>query len=168
MFARLIFTIVALGACCCTLLFLRQGRILAASEMAKVQTKVRHQDEELWKLRVRIAEKVAPQHVTMMAQTSSGVGPLHSIAPERPLLAADFLIPQSELGTREVVTVAGQTATEANKAEARKNTPPEKASKSGKPSVAPSKSKKGKPTPVLPGKPTDSRLAKKDLGSVPR
>ncbi len=167
MFARLIFTIVALGACCCTLLFLRQGRILAASEMAKVQTKVRQQDEELWKLRVRIAEKVAPQHVTLMAQTSSGVGPLHPIAPEQPLLASDYQAPQLPLGSREIVTV-GQTATEANKAEVRKNTPA-KSTKSGKPSVAPSKSKKGKSTtPAIPGKPTDSRLAKKEPGSVPR
>ncbi len=161
------FTIIALGACCCTLLFLRQGRILAASDMAKVQTKVRQQDEELWKLRVRIAEKVAPQHVTMMAQSSSGVGPLHPIAPGQPLLATDYQTPQPMQGSREVVTVTGQTATEANKAEVRKNTPV-KSTKSGKPAVAPSKPRKGKSTPALPGKPTDSRLAKKELGSVPR
>lgn len=166
MFARLIFTIVALGACCCTLLFLRQGRILAASDMAKVQTRVRQQDEELWKLRVRIAEKVAPQHVTIMAQTSSGVGPLHPIAPQRPLLATDYQTPQPIQGAREVVVV-GQTATDENKAEARKNTPA-KSTKSGKPAVAPGKPKKGKNTPALPGKPTDSRLAKKEPGSVPR
>lgn len=164
MFARLMFTIVALGACCCTLLFLRQGRILAASEMARVQTKVRQQDEELWKLRVRIAEKVAPQHVTMMAQSSSGVGPLHPIAPELPLLATDYQTPQPMQGSREVVTV-GQTATDANKAEVRKSTPAK--SKSGKPTTAP-KPRKGKSTPALPGKPTDSRLANKEPGSVPR
>ncbi len=166
MFARLIFTIVALGACCCTLLFLRQGRIIAASEMARVQTKVRQQDEELWKLRVRIAEKVAPQHVTMMAQTSSGVGPLHSIAPEQPLLAGDFKIGPGELGPREIVTVVSQTATDANKAAARR-TPANKSTKSSTPVKVDPKAKKSK-SPAIPGKPADSRLAKKELGSVPR
>ena len=158
MFAKLVVTIVALGACCCTLLFLRQGRIFAASEMARVQTKVRQQDEELWKLRVRIAEKVAPQHVTLM---SRDIGPLHPLAPEQPLLALEKS--PANVPPREVVTVAGQTATDASKAEIRKAAH----AKLAKPATGKNKKNKSS-TPALPSRASDSRLAKKNPEGNPR
>lgn len=149
MFAKLVFTIIALGACCCTLLFLRHGRIVAASEMTKVQTKVRQQDEELWKLRVKIAERVSPQHVTLMAQT---IGPLHPLRPESPLLASNDagsntpINSTSDAPRREVVTVPPANAVDAGKA--RKDD-----------------HKVRKPKPFTPGKLGDSRYAHKDTGS---
>ena len=146
-FAKLVFTILALGACCCTLLFLRHDRIVAASEMTKVQTRVRQQDEELWKLRVKIAEKVSPQHVTLMAQT---IGPLHPLRPESPMLASNDAgaPPQpTDLSRREVVTVPPPNASDAGKA--RKD------------------DRKGKKTkPFTPGRLGDSRYAHKETGSA--
>lgn len=78
MFAKLVAVVVALGACGCTLLALRQSRLQVASEIAQTQIRINQEDERLWVLRARIAERVTPEQVEQMANL---VGPL------RPLVA---------------------------------------------------------------------------------
>jgi len=46
---------------------LRQSRLEVASELAQTQLRIEHEDERLWVLRARIAEKVTPSEVERMA-----------------------------------------------------------------------------------------------------
>ena len=78
MFAKLVAVVVALGACGCTLLALRQSRLQVASEIAQTQIRINQEDERLWVLRARIAERVTPEQVEQMA---SLVGPLRPLVP---------------------------------------------------------------------------------------
>ena len=78
MFAKLVAVVVALGACGCTLLALRQSRLQVASEIAQTQIRINQEDERLWVLRARIAERVTPEQVERMAST---VGPLRPLVP---------------------------------------------------------------------------------------
>lgn len=78
MFAKLVAVVVALGACGCTLLALRQSRLQVASEVAQTQIRINQEDERLWVLRARIAERVTPEQVEQMART---VGPLRPLVP---------------------------------------------------------------------------------------
>jgi hypothetical protein len=77
-FAKLAAVVLALGACGCTLLALRQSRLQVASEIAQTQIRINQEDERLWVLRARIAERVTPEQVEQMAQ---GVGPLRPLVP---------------------------------------------------------------------------------------
>ncbi len=77
MFAKLVAVVLALGACGCTLLALRQSRIQVASEIAQTQIRINEHDERLWVLRARIAERVTPEQVEQMAR---------AVAPLRPLV----------------------------------------------------------------------------------
>ena len=151
MFAKLAVTVVALGACCCMLLAMRQARIQAAGEMARVQSRVRQQDEELWTLRAKIAQRVSPENVTLMAQD---IGPLHPLRPDAPLLAvntapAEHLVVEpvaAPAPRREVVTVP----------QGRESSP------DNSPRVAPAPGTSRKPAnrkPMLPGHVADSRVA---------
>jgi hypothetical protein len=77
-FAKLVAVVVALGACGSTLLALRQSRLQVASEIAQTQIRINQEDERLWVLRAKIAERVTPEQVEQMAST---VGPLRPLVP---------------------------------------------------------------------------------------
>lgn len=78
MFPKLVAVVVALGACGCTLLALRQSRLQVASEIAQTQIRINQEDERLWVLRAKIAERVTPEQVERMA---ADVGPLRPLVP---------------------------------------------------------------------------------------
>jgi hypothetical protein len=67
-FPKLVAVVVALGACGCTLLALRQSRLQVASEIAQTQIRINREDERLWVLRARIAERVTPEQVERLAE----------------------------------------------------------------------------------------------------
>jgi len=76
-FAKLVAVVLALGACGSGLLALRQSRLQVASELTAAQLRINAADERLWLLRARIAERVTPERIELMA---ADVGPLHPIA----------------------------------------------------------------------------------------
>lgn len=82
MVAKLAVVILSLGICGCTLLALRQARLQAASELVRVQLRVRAQDEKLWQLRTEIGRLVTPERVREMA---SSLGPMRPVNSPRPI-----------------------------------------------------------------------------------
>lgn len=82
MFAKLAVLIVALGACACTLLALRQSRLQAASEITQAQIRINGLDDRLYTLRAEIATRLAPHELERLTQ---GIGPLKPIIPGEPL-----------------------------------------------------------------------------------
>lgn len=81
MFAKVAIVVIGLGAAGASLLALRQQRLQAAHELAKSQVRIERQDEQLWKVRARIAGLVNPQNVEMMA---SEIAELHALVPDAP------------------------------------------------------------------------------------
>lgn len=81
MFGKVAIVVIGLGAASASLLALRQQRLQAAHELAKAQLRIERQDEELWKVRSRIASLVNPQNVEMMA---SEISELHALVPDAP------------------------------------------------------------------------------------
>jgi hypothetical protein len=89
-FAKLVVVVLALGACGCTLLAMRQSRLQLASELTQTQLRINHADERLWALRAQIAARVRPDEIERMA---AEIGPLHQMTePDRvaPRLRADL------------------------------------------------------------------------------
>jgi len=80
-FGKVALVVIGLGAASGTLLALRQQRLQAAHELAKAQLRIERQDEELWKVRARIAALVNPQNVEMMA---GEIADLHALVPDAP------------------------------------------------------------------------------------
>lgn len=76
MFAKCAVLIVAVGACGCALLALRQQRLQVASELARTQLRISRADERLWMLRTQIAARTSPRNVEQMARD---LGPLKPI-----------------------------------------------------------------------------------------
>lgn len=81
MLAKAVFVVIGIGAMSATLLALRQQRLQAAHELARTQIRVERQDEELWKVRARIATLVNPQNVAMMAGEMTE---LHALVADQP------------------------------------------------------------------------------------
>lgn len=81
LFAKLALVIVTLGACACALLALRQSRLQAAHELARIQLRMREHDERLWRERIEIARRVTPRHVEIMSVV---LGPMRPIRPDEP------------------------------------------------------------------------------------
>jgi hypothetical protein len=77
-FAKACIAVLALGACGCSLLAIRQARLQAAHDLAKTQLEIQRADEELWKLRAAIAERVTPVRVEEMAVEMADLRPLLS------------------------------------------------------------------------------------------
>lgn len=67
MFAKLTVVILAIGACALSLLAMRQSRIVLAHEIAQAQLRQQKQDEQLLRLRTRIAELITPERVGVFA-----------------------------------------------------------------------------------------------------
>jgi len=72
-FAKLVAVILGIGVVGGGLLAMRQQRLEAASELARVQVHLRVQDEQLCKLRAQIARRTSPEQVREMAVA---LGPL--------------------------------------------------------------------------------------------
>ncbi|HYF13598.1 MAG TPA: hypothetical protein VD971_00850 [Phycisphaerales bacterium] len=85
MFAKLVTLIVALGVLGCALLAQRQARLQAASEAAQAQLRIRVADERLLRLRARVAARVSPQQVEVLA---SSIGPLRPATDDPPIEVA--------------------------------------------------------------------------------
>lgn len=71
--------IISLGGCAAVLLAARQARVQAAHDLAEARLRIVQRDNELWRLRARIAALVTPQHVQRIA---AALTPLKPIAPE--------------------------------------------------------------------------------------
>lgn len=82
MLAKAVFVVIGIGAMSATLLALRQQRLQAAHELARTQIRVERQDEELWKVRARIAGLVNPQNVALMAGEMTELHALVADGPE--------------------------------------------------------------------------------------
>jgi len=80
-FAKACVAVLALGACGCTLLAIRQARLQAAHDLAKTQLAIQRADEELWKLRAAIAQRVNPTRVEEMADELADLHPLLAPTP---------------------------------------------------------------------------------------
>lgn len=80
LFAKLVLVVVTLGACACALLALRQSRLQAAHELARIQLRMREHDERLWRERIEIARRVTPRHVEIMSVV---LGPMRPIRPDQ-------------------------------------------------------------------------------------
>jgi hypothetical protein len=78
-FTKLAAVILGIGIVGCSLLALRQQRLQAASELARVQVRIRAQDERLWELRTQISRAVNPENIREMALT---IGPLRPLVAE--------------------------------------------------------------------------------------
>jgi hypothetical protein len=112
------------------------------------------------RLRAKIAQRVSPENVTLMAQD---IGPLHPLRPDAPLLALNPMPQPSAAPTsvapesvaparREVVTVPQ----------------PQNAGADAAPHAAPAPGKNRKPAtrkPTLPGHVADSRVAVQPHGA---
>lgn len=83
MFAKLVVVIVSLGLCACVLLAARQARIQAAHDLAEARLRILRLDHELWRMRARIAERVTPERVRLLAS---------AITPLRPLIAEPIVV----------------------------------------------------------------------------
>ncbi len=83
MFAKLLALILALGLVACLLLASRQARLQAAHELADARIRIIERDNELWRLRARIAELTTPRAVETFA---AKITPLQTIEPGSPTL----------------------------------------------------------------------------------
>jgi hypothetical protein len=78
-FAKIVASIVVIGGCACGVLAIRQMRTQAAHELAETRLRIMQRDNELWRLRTRIAQNVTPKRVHDMAARLSG---LQTLTPE--------------------------------------------------------------------------------------
>ncbi|MBS0196887.1 MAG: hypothetical protein JSR77_09025 [Planctomycetes bacterium] len=78
MFWKLTVLVLSVGLCGSWLLSLRHNRIQALSELTQAQLRINRQDEKLWLLRARIAERITPPQIEQMC---ADIGPLHPILP---------------------------------------------------------------------------------------
>lgn len=79
MFAKVVAVILSLGFCACVLLAARQARIQGAHDLAEARLRIIQRDQELWKLRARIAARVTPDRVQRLA---TALTPLRPIVPD--------------------------------------------------------------------------------------
>jgi hypothetical protein len=87
-FAKVAVLIVCIGLCACALLAARQMRTQAAHELAEARLRLMQRDNELWRLRARIASKVTPEHVQMLATRLNSLKPIAAdAAPTKSTLA---------------------------------------------------------------------------------
>ncbi len=82
MFAKLCVVISAVGLCGASLLTLRHERTQAQSELTQCQLRIKRQDEQLWMLRARIAERITPPSIQTL---TAGFLDLHPITPTQAL-----------------------------------------------------------------------------------
>ena len=136
--AKIALLVIALGACACTLLAMRQSRLQVASELTQTQLRINAADERLWQLRARIGSEVAPERVEELA---AGLGALRPLA-EAPL--PPVIEPAPAKSSTKVAPVETSTA---KAAEAKKSTQSSAVKPKPKASPKPEKSKTGSAKP---------------------
>lgn len=81
MFAKLVVLILSMGLVACTLLTARQLRTQAAHELAEAHLRGLQRDNDLWRLRAQIAQRVSPDNVKRMALSLQDFKPMASGLP---------------------------------------------------------------------------------------
>lgn len=76
MFAKVAVLIVSIGLCAAALLAIRHQQTQAAHGLTESRLRITQRDQELWRLRSRIAAVVTPQRVKEMALRVGGFQPL--------------------------------------------------------------------------------------------
>ena len=76
MFLKVVALIAALCLCACALLAARQMRMQAAHELAEARLRITQRDNELWRLRARIAQRITPEHIKDMAARLGELKPI--------------------------------------------------------------------------------------------
>src|SRR5262245_22409960 len=84
-FAKVAVLILSIGVCACALLSARQMRTQAAHELAEARLRLNQRDNELWRLRARIAAKVTPEHVQQLATRLNSLKPIAADTSRREL-----------------------------------------------------------------------------------
>jgi cell division protein FtsL len=75
-FGKIVAIIVALGMCAAGLLTIRQQRTQATHEIAQTRLRITEQENELRRLKTRIAARVSPEHVKAMAARMGTLKPI--------------------------------------------------------------------------------------------
>jgi hypothetical protein len=68
MLAKICVLIVCLGVAAAVLLHMRQARLQAVHELAKVQLRMNERDRDLYRVRTQIAAKVTPERIEEAAK----------------------------------------------------------------------------------------------------
>jgi hypothetical protein len=91
--AKLSVLVICMALCACALLAARQLRMQAAHELTEARLRAMKHDNDLWRIKSRIAARVTPEQVERMA---AEIQPLKSIASESlpPLRVGGMEIPQ--------------------------------------------------------------------------
>lgn len=79
MVAKLSFLIISMGAVACVLLALRQQRIEAVSEMARVHLRIMESDRGVAQLRTEIASHIEPKRIESLALAMGPLRPLQQV-----------------------------------------------------------------------------------------
>lgn len=74
--AKLIALVLIAAATAAGLLAVRQRRVDAAHDLARVQAAIAEHDQALWRLRLQIADRIQPEEVRQMASTLGGMAPI--------------------------------------------------------------------------------------------
>ncbi|MGH7132586.1 MAG: hypothetical protein ACREJO_11630 [Phycisphaerales bacterium] len=76
--------ILAVGVTACALLVLRQQRLDAVHELAVAQARIAERDRDLYEIRTRIASRVMPNQVELLAARIAPLEPIRFALPQRP------------------------------------------------------------------------------------
>lgn len=108
MLLKLCALIVAVAGCSTALLTVRQQRLEAAHEMARSVQRAQDLEEQLWRIRAVVAERVTPSRVRVMAASLGGLVPIvpHWCEPDE-MLDADAMARERAL---EEIRLAGLPA----------------------------------------------------------
>lgn len=83
-FGKLSILILAVGVTACALLVLRQQRLDAVHELAVAQARIAERDRDLYEIRTRIATRVMPNQVELLAARIAPLEPIRFALPQRP------------------------------------------------------------------------------------
>lgn len=104
MLAKIAFLILSVGVSACVLLTVRQQRLEAVHDLADVQRSMSRLDQDLFRLRVAIAQGVAPERVTSLAVA---LGPMRPAGVDS---LTDLLPPASAVALAEQDESASEAA----------------------------------------------------------
>jgi hypothetical protein len=88
-FAKLVVLVIFMGVCACGLLAARQMRMQAAHELTEAHLRIMKHDNDLWRIKARIASRVTPAEVERMAGHVAPLKPLSSEIPA-PMVVGDL------------------------------------------------------------------------------
>lgn len=82
---KLVVLVLVAAATAATLLAIRQRRVEAAHELARIQSEIASHDKAIWRLRLEIAGRVKPSEVRHMAGAIGPLAPIYSDECEEPI-----------------------------------------------------------------------------------